>query len=163
MATTCASSPSTSTSTSNSATGPAYPASSSQNNSPLQGLVIGLASLGGIAIVAVLAGFAIYFTIVLKIPWFKTSFYLLWLGIFTALLFTSVQLDSLYSEQKQGIIISQGIILGLCSILLGFSVYFHEKDNLSDQSAYIMYAIPVSLLLSVVSLSATTMSKLSSA
>ena len=159
MATTCASSPTTS----NSATGPAYPASSGANNSMLQGLVIGLASLGGIAIVATLAGLAIYFTIVLKIPWFKTSFYLLLLGLFTAIAFTSVQLSDVDSETKQAIIISQATILGLCSILLGFSVYFHVKDNLSDQSAYIMLAIPVSLLLSVVSLSATTMSKLSSA
>ena len=140
-------------------------ATSSSPNTPssLEIFVLFLAGSGGLIFLTAIIGLMLYLTMTAKLQWYTTSFYLLWIGILTAFIFTSVDLALQDPVTKQAIIITQGTILGICALLLGCTVYISTQQDIETRKAYIMRVIPVSLLISIVSLSATTMAKLSSA
>ena len=128
----------------------------------LMNFVLFLSGVGGIVLLLVLAGFAYYMIVVLRVPWYNMSFYALWVGLLLCFSLTTVDLASTDREVRRGVVITQAVVNGILVILLGFTVYNYSGDRLTDRMSYIYFALPVSLIMSVVALSATMMNRLAS-
>lgn len=133
------------------------------DTSALTNFVIFLAGLGGFGFLAIIGGIVVYLIVVLKLPLITISFPLLILGLFISFACTSVNLATMEPEIQKAVIITQAVINCICIILLGFTSYSYTSGSLIDRSYYIWMAIPVALLLSLVSASAAIMNRLSSA
>jgi hypothetical protein len=130
------------------------------DNTALMNLVLFLAGIGGVAFIILILAVVAFMTFYVGVSWFNVLFGVLWLGIFLSMIFTSVDLASTDPDTKRGVIIAQGVINGILVLLLGFTVYSTLGSNIPAREAYIMMAIPISLLLSIVSLSAAAMNRL---
>jgi len=132
------------------------------DNTALMNVVLALAGIGGVAFIILLLGGVAFMTLYVGVSWFNVLFGLLWLGILISMIFTSVDLASNDADTRRGVIIAQGVINGILVILLGFTVYKGIGSDIPSREAYIMMALPVTLLLSIVSLSAAAMNRLAS-
>ena len=126
----------------------------------LMNFVLFLAGLGGIVLLVLLVALAFYMVFVLGVPWQNMTFYALWVGLLLSFCLTSVDLASSDKEKQRAVIITQGVVNGILVLLLGFTVYNHSGNHLQDRMSYIYFALPVTLIMSVVSLSAVTMNRL---
>ena len=118
------------------------------------------ASITGLVLFGIL-GFAFAFAVLYSgIPWQHMTFYALWVGLILSFCLTSVDLATPDKEIQRAVIITQGVVNGILVILLGFTVYNYSAENLQDRMSYIYFALPVTLIMSVVSLSAVTMNRL---
>jgi hypothetical protein len=126
----------------------------------LMNFVLFLAGLGGIVLLVLLVALAFYMVFVLGVPWQHMTFYALWVGLLLSFCLTSVDLATSDKEIQRAVIITQGVVNGILVVLLGFTVYNQSGNNLQDRMSYIYFALPVTLIMSVVSLSAVTMNRL---
>lgn len=88
---------------------------------------------------------------------------LLFIGIITAFVTTSIDLTTSDAKTKQNIFISQAVIFTIVIIGLAFTAGSVFGDDLQSKDMYAMVVVHASLVLSIVSLSANIMSKLASA
>ena len=130
--------------------------------SSLNNFVLALAGVGGVIIILFVVGICAYFIVYVRIPIVNVTFVLLWIGMLISVICTSVDMAESREDVKRAVIIVHTVVNSLLIILLGFSAYHYIKNDPSDRTMYMMTVIPVSLLLSVIGLSATTMQKLSS-
>ena len=87
---------------------------------------------------------------------------LLVVGTLTAFICTSLDLKNSYSaEEKQNVFAAEGIIFCIVIIGIGFTASTVFGDDIQSKEMYIMMAVHAAVALSVVSLSASIMSKLS--
>ena len=88
---------------------------------------------------------------------------LLVIGIFTSFITTSINLATDDPATQKNIFISQAVIF--CVVILGLAFTIHSVigDDLKSMDIYYMVVLHAAILLSVVSLSATIMSKLAQA
>lgn len=121
--------------------------------------VLFLAGIGGLVFLFLLVAIVFYMIVYEGVLWYNLTFYLLWLGMFVSLACTSVNLATADSNTKKAVIITQGVINGILVVLLGFTSFYYIERNINDRSYYIMIALPISLLLSVVAVSATVMNR----
>lgn len=92
-----------------------------------------------------------------------SMFILLLIGVITAIVTSSVQLDSFDITTRKNVFIAQLVIFSIVIIGLGYTSRFVIGDNVQESDAYMMAVIHMSLILSVLSLSASTMNKLGNA
>jgi hypothetical protein len=128
----------------------------------LETFVLFLASLGGLFFLLIIAGLSAYAVVYARVPWHNAMFGLIWIGLLTSFACTTVDLSTGDPNLRRAMLITQATIYSIMVALLGFTTYFYMKDDLSARQTYIMMLLPVSLILSVVSLSANTMTKLAS-
>jgi hypothetical protein len=126
----------------------------------LMNFVLFLAGLGGVVLLVMLGGLAAYMVIVVGIPWQNITFYAVWVGLVLSFCLTTVDLASSDKEIKRAVVITQGVTNGILVVLLGLTVYNYSGDNFKDRMTYIYFVLPISLIMSVVSLSAVTMNRL---
>jgi hypothetical protein len=126
----------------------------------LMNFVLFLAGLGGVVLLVMLGGLAAYMVIVVGVPWQHITFYALWVGLILSFCLTSVDLATSEKETKRAVVITQGVTNGILVVLLGLTVYNYSGDNFKDRMTYIYFALPISLIMSVVSLSAVAMNRL---
>jgi hypothetical protein len=132
------------------------------NITVLEQFVLFLASIGGIFFllgILGITGYAIYNT---GVPWQNASFAIIWIGLITSFACTTVDLSTNDKTLHKAMIITQGVIYSILVVLLGLTMFFYMQDDLPARNTYIMMLLPLSLVLSVVSLSANTMTKLAS-
>lgn len=86
---------------------------------------------------------------------------LLAIGILTAFICTSLDLTTYDAQTKQNLFMAEGIIFTIVIIGLGFTASTVFGDNIQSKDIYIMMVLHAAVALSVVSLSASIMSKLS--
>lgn len=92
-----------------------------------------------------------------------SMFILLVIGIVTAFTTSSIQLDAFDITTRKNIFIAQLVIFSIVIIGLGYTSRFVIGDNVQESDSYIMAVLHMSLILSVLSLSASTMNKLGNA
>ena len=126
----------------------------------LMNFVLFLAGLGGIVLLLMFAALAFYMVFIVGVPWQHMTFYALWVGLLLSFCLTSVDLATSEKETQRPVIITQGVVNGILVLLLGLTVYNYTGENFKDRMTYIYFALPVSLIMSVVSLSAVTMNRL---
>ena len=129
----------------------------------LENFVLFLASIGGLFFLLGIAALTAYAIIYARVPWYNATFILIWIGLLASFAFTTVDLAVSDPTIQKAMIISQATIYSILIALLGFTAYSYMSDDLSARQIYIMMLLPISLILSVVSLSANTMTKLASA
>jgi len=88
---------------------------------------------------------------------------LLFIGIITSFVTTSIDLATSDEKTKQNIFISQAVIFSIVIIGLAFTAGSVFGDDLQSKDMYSMVVVHAAVILSIVSLSANIMSKLASA
>ncbi len=88
---------------------------------------------------------------------------LLFIGIITSFVTTSIDLATSDAKTKQNIFISQAVIFSVVIIGLAVTASSVFGDDLQSKDMYSMVVVHAAVILSVVSLSANIMSKLASA
>ena len=132
------------------------------SDSSFNSFVLFLAGFGGFMFVVVIVGICTYVILYLNMKLVNVIFIMLWLGILLSFTFISVDLADLIKNDKRKIIIAHTALNSVLILLLGFTMYHYIRNDPYDRTMYMMTIIPVTLLLSVVGLSATMMHKLSS-
>lgn len=132
------------------------------SDSSFNSFVLFLAGFGGFMFVVVVMGICTYVILYLNMKLVNVIFIMLWLGIILSFTFISVDLADLIKNDKRKIIIAHTALNSVLILLLGFTMYHYIRNDPYDRTMYMMTIIPVTLLLSVVGLSATMMHKLSS-
>lgn len=124
--------------------------------------VLFLAGTGGLVLLTGVVVLAIYAVTISKAPIFSIIYALLGLGALIGFICTTIDTAVLEKDTKRAVIITQTTIFGVLTGLLGVAAYFQIGGDLNDTTRYYDLVMPVSLLLSVVSLSATVMNRLTS-
>ena len=88
---------------------------------------------------------------------------LLFIGIITSFVTTSIDLSTSDSKTKQNLVIAQAVIFSIVILGLALTATSVFGDDIMTKDLYIMAIVHAGLILSVVSLSANIMSKLASA
>lgn len=84
-------------------------------------------------------------------------------GTLTAIITTSIELSTYDSATRKNIFIAQAVIFSIVIMGLGFTASSVFGDDIQSKDIYMMAVVHAAVLLSVVCLSATIMSKLSAA
>jgi len=129
----------------------------------LENFVLFLASLGGLFVLLGITALAAYAVVYMGVPWYNITFAIIWIGLFTSFICTTIDLATADPKLQRAMTITQTVIYGILIVLLGFTATFYMSDDLPARQTYIMMLLPLSLILSTVSLSANTMTKLASA
>lgn len=124
-------------------------------------IAIAAASMGGLALLLVLGILASSVVVVGKVPWYSVSFGFLCFTIVFGLITSSVLYGIKDPKAIEGLIISQAVLNGLAIVLLGVLANFYINASTKDASMYILCMLPVILILSIISVSSTIMTKLS--
>ena len=124
-------------------------------------IAIAAASMGGLALLLVLGILASSVVVVGKVPWYSVSFGFLCFTIVFGLITSSVLYGIKDPKAIEGLIISQTVLNGLAIVLLGVLANFYINASTKDASMYILCMLPVILILSIISVSSTIMTKLS--
>jgi hypothetical protein len=133
------------------------------NTTVLENFVLFLASIGGIFFLLGIVGLSAYAIVYAGVPWYNATFALIWLGLLTSFVCTTVDLATADPTLQKAMIITQAVLYSILIVLLGFTITLYMSDDLPARESYIMILLPLSLILSTVSLSANTMTKLASA
>lgn len=124
-------------------------------------IAIAAASMGGLALLLVLGILASSVVVIGKVPWYSVSFGFLCFTIVFGLITSSVLYGIKDPKAIEGLIISQAVLNGLAIVLLGVLANFYINASTKDASMYILCMLPVILILSIISVSSTIMTKLS--
>ena len=133
----------------------------SSNQTVTEQVAIAAASMGGLALLLVLGILASSFIIIGKIPWYSICFGFLCFTILFGFITSSVLYGIKDPKAIEGLIISQTVLNGLAIVLLGVLANFYINTSSKDASMYVLCMLPVTLILSIISVSSTIMTKLS--
>ena len=103
---------------------------------------------------------ATYAVAVANVPLYTVCFILLWVGMITSLALTISIPLVMDTPTKKALIISQTVIYSLSIVMLAYVANYSIGIDLRSRERYTMFLLPVSLLISVVAVSATVMTKL---
>jgi hypothetical protein len=125
--------------------------------------VTALAGTGGVILMVMVACGLAYAIFVAKVAWQIAITACLWFAVVVGIVLTSIDFAVSDNPTKYGVIVAQGVIFSACTILLGFLATYYIGTDFHDMNRYMALVMNASLLMAVVSLSATTMLKLSDA
>jgi len=133
----------------------------SSNQTVTEQVAIAAASMGGLALLIVIGILASSVVVIGKLPWYSVSFGFLCFTILFGLITSSVLYGINDKKAIEGLIISQTVLNGLAIVLLGVLANFYINTSSKDASMYVLCMLPVTLILSIISVSSTIMTKLS--
>jgi hypothetical protein len=101
-----------------------------------------------------------YSVMILGAQWYYAVTAAILLSTVVGLILTSITFSD--PPSLKAIIISQGVIFGFASILLGFLATYYIGTDYTSMNSYMMIVLTLSIFMSVVALTATTMIKITS-
>ena len=134
--------------------------SSNTGNASTSNLLAGLAGTGGVLLMLLFVGGIAYSVMILGAQWHYAVTAAILISTVVGLILTSITFSD--PPSLKAIIISQAVIFGFASILLGFLATYYIGTDYTSMNSYMMIVLTLSIFMSVVALTATAMIKITS-